>query len=466
MFSLDMLKDSMVIIYGAGGVATQFIKLMQGRLAECKIAVSERQFGARELLGIRIYGIEELRDDRETAVVIVATTPSNQDEICSSLKEMSFKNIYTVDDVMDCVYADLYAHPVVNNKILLSNFQGKGYGCNPKYITEALLSHDDLDIVWATDSACESFPAGVRTVKYDSFDHYKELATARIWVDNRHKSYLSRKREGQYYIQTWHGCGPTKIIDYDADNLPVSYLETVDHDASMIDLCLSGNEFTARQFQRAFGYSGEVAEYGFPRNDIFFKGADRAAIMRKLGITGEKKVLLYAPTFRDDLKVIKDGLNLDRMIKVLQERDGKEYVALERQHPDICYAGGDKAASETIIDVSEYDDVQELMYVADILITDYSSVMWDFSLQRKPVFLYHTDADAYEKERGYYLSFSEYPYIEVTSNDELAEAFIKYDEKCYLDHLDNFFKEYVPYDRGIAAEKTVEKIMEIIADGK
>lgn len=464
MFSLDMLKGNAAIIYGAGGVAVQLIKLLAGRLADCKIAVSERPSEGRDLLGFRIYGIEELEGYREEAVVIIATTPSYQKEIRVTLKSLGFRRVYTIDDVMECIYRELYVQPIVNNKVLLSNFHGRGYGCNPKYIAEELRKRGGVDIVWAADRE-EGFPEGVRTVQYGSYEHYRELATARVWVDNQHKGYLARKREGQFYIQTWHGCGPLKRIEYDMGNLPVSYREMLDHDMDMVDLCLSGMNFTTKQYRRAFHYKGEIAEYGCPRNDIFFKGGSRDAVMKKLGIDGRKGIVLYAPTFRNNLEAVEDGLDFERVLQVLQERDGKEYVLLVRQHPDICVCGGDRRVSETILDVSRYDDVQELLWTSDILITDYSSIMWDFSLQRKPVYLYHTDVNAYEKERGFYLTFSEYPYMEVCSNDELAAALMNYDESGYLSDLDEFFVKYHPYDKGTASEKAAKRILGVIECG-
>ena len=112
--------------------------------------------------------------------------------------------------------------------------------------------------------------------------------------------------------------------------------------------------------------------------------------------------------------------------------------------------------------VSQYPDVQEIMAVSDMLITDYSSVMWDFSLQRKPVFLFHPDADLYEQERGFNIPFSEMPYIEAFDTDDLYQKICGYNEKSYLSQLEQFLEKYKSFDIGQASKQVVDRILEVI----
>lgn len=458
-----------VVIYGAGGVAKAACSLLKEYCVKktVHIAVTNTKKNPKHLEGLQVYSINELLNSgfQNDALFIAAMMPSSADIVKNELLGSGCQNVLTADEVAKELYREFYRNPIQKGKILFCNFSGRGYGCNPKYICEEIVRRDldTVECVWADDGSGEGVPQKIRTVKYGTYEYYYELATSQVWIDNQHKDFFSRKREGQYYVQTWHGNGPLKKIEYDAPGLPKSYLELLDHDMEMVDLCLSGSAFNSMLYKRAFHYEGDVLECGCPRNDVFFnKKLDLKKIRADIGVEEDAVVILYAPTLRDG-----DSSMIDApyVIEACQKLYNRPCVMLIREHPQMKMKSGRYVFSGKVINVSDYADVQELLAAADMLITDYSSVMWDFSQQRKPVFLYHPDADAYEEERGVYIPFSELPYIEAFDMKDLYEKICQYDDKLYQRRLDDFFETYQPFDNGNASRTVTDKIVEVIKNG-
>lgn len=447
-----------ILVYGAGGVARDLIILLKSCMSADKIsiAVTNTSGNPDNIYNIPVNSIEKYKNDTKAYMVIVATMPDSSAVIRENLLGQGFEDVILVDEVIDDLYKDVWSEPIQNNKILFSHFGAIGYGGNGKYISELLAKEEGLDIVWATKNDGGDYPGNVRTVAYGSYEYYKELATARVWVDDQHKSFFTRKREGQYYIQTWHGIGPIKKIEYDADNLPKSYLRLTDLNSEMEDVFISASSFNTEQCRRAFHYNGEIIECGYPRNDVLFdKAFDVEGLKEKLGIAG-KKAVLYAPTFREDDKLIYP--DYDVLVDALSERFGGKFVLLLRLHPNDK-SGAKIEDTDKLINVTKYDDVQELIRISDILVTDYSSIMWDFSLQRRPVFLFHPDDMKYQVERGNYLKFTEMPYIETVDDLDLKEKIMTFDEEDYLRRLEAFFDTYKSFDQGDAAKTIAELIL-------
>lgn len=457
-----------IVVYGAGGVAKAVCRLLKECCVKKNIciAVSRLEGNPQFLEGFRVYSAESLLEGRyrENALFIMAMMPTAADVVKTEMVGRGCRNILTAEEMAEEMYKEFYCYPVQRGKILFVNFSGRGYGCNPKYICEEIRERnwDFVDCIWAVGDGEGCLPDGVRAVSYGSYQYYYELATAQVWVDNQHKDFLSKKRDGQFYIQTWHGCGPLKKIEYDADSLPGSYLELLDRDMEMADLCISGAGFNSMLFRRAFRYDGDILECGCPRNDILLKQDFSVGNIRKrLGIPDGAGIILYAPTLRDGDS---NGIDVPCVLKACGQLYEKDCIILIREHPQMKLQEGRYLFSDRVINVSDYPDIQELLAVSDLLITDYSSVMWDFSLQRKPVFLYHPDADLYEKERGVYLSFSKMPYIEALSMEELCRKICGFDEILYKQELEIFLRKYETFDGGKAAEIVADKVWEVIKD--
>lgn len=285
--------------------------------------------------------------------------------------------------------------PIAENKIVFTNYMGKGYGCNCKYIAEELLRQGKhYDLVWIVSNPAEMkghFPNGIRLVKYHSQEALYEYATAKYWVCNYHLvSFFRRglvKRPGQIYIQIWHGSLGIKKIENDVQLLTADklWLILARLNSQSTDYWISDSTFETQIYKQAFWDVKNVLELGHPRNDIFFRSTDaiNEKVHNALGIEPEKRILLYIPTFREDYRWYCYGVDFERSLQVLHEKFGSEWVCITRMHPRIRKMAKQLVPiSEHIFDATYYDDVQELLAAADVVISDYSSCIFDFMSKR------------------------------------------------------------------------------------
>ena len=354
---------------------------------------------------------------------------------------------------------------VKKKKVVFYNFAGRGYGDNPKYIAEELVTRNlGYDLVWVVRKGTHySFPKGIRTIEQGGFREIIELATAAFWVDNNRKSKYIYKSRKQKYIQTWHGFYPLKKMEKDAiDTLSPSHIEKAIHDGQMTDLMVSGCKARTQIYKTSFWYEGEIKECGTPRNDVFFKDVDyRKHVGDFFGISREKKLLLYAPTFRDDHSIDAYDIDFERTLEHLTHRLGGDWCVLVRLHPAVRERSSEFVTyNETIIDASSYDDIQELFAACDFLISDYSDCMFEFSLTYKPVILYASDLDAYTHGRSFYYDIHELPYQIAENNDELSSLIDNFNEEDYKNRLKKFFDKIGVFEKGTASKAVVDYIIE------
>lgn len=365
------------------------------------------------------------------------------------------------------------------DKIVVDNYMGRGYGCNGKYVTQALLaSGEALDIVWTVKDPAgqqEQFPKGVRLVRYGSPEALREYATAGIWLCNYHlMQYLHRgllKKTEQTYIQMWHGSFGIKKIENDCRNLTEdkNWTFLAEKNSKFTDYWISNGRFETEIYRRAFWDVEHVLEYGHPRNDVFFHGRERQArsfVERYVGRTNEK-FLLYVPTFRDDDTTQKQAPDLLRIRQSLTRRFGGNWTILVRMHPrmresliteELVQAGG--------VDVTGYPDIQELLAAADAVITDYSSAVFDFLLTGRPAFIYAPDYDDYQQMRGLYYPLWETPFPIASDNDGLAERILEFDEDAYRKRTEAFLEGKGSVEDGRAAERTAELILDKVRQNR
>jgi len=325
---------------------------------------------------------------------------------------------------------------VKKNKVVITSFYGKQYSDNPKYILKELLRRNrSLEIVWLVDKRMQerlNIPIGVKVVYYSSFRALYELATAKIWVDNCRKTIMPYKKKTQMYLQTWHGT-PWKKIEGDAkDKLNKYYIKSAIKDSNSIDVLISGNTHCTKIFEESFFYKGKVYEIGTPRNDILVNNEykSRRDVLDLYGLHS-KKLVLYAPTFRneEDKNVMYqlDALDPLILLEALQEKYKEEFLLITRFHPNVVHLINVDEINEKfkgkVFDVSLHDDGQEILLIADILITDYSSIIFDYALLDRPIVLFISDAEEYLNERGLYFSFEEFPLKKAASNLELVNVF-------------------------------------------
>lgn len=357
--------------------------------------------------------------------------------------------------------------PLQNNKILLWADNFKSFGCSPKYIALHLAREypGKYDIVWVLERERpipEDFPDGIRLVRHFSMEYLKEISTAKVIICNHRTSEYHRfsKRKGQYYIQTWHSSLRLKKIEGDAPLLDPAYVESAKADSEKIDLLLSGCQFSSDIFRRAFWYSGEILECGTPRCDGFFhsNAATRKQVFSHYHIPDGKKLALYAPTFRKDGKPSLYGFSPE----MLQEALGPDWVVGCRLHPNL----NGKLDMGSGLDMTGYPDMQALLQSCELLITDYSSSMFDMAIAGKACALYMPDLTAYqEKERGLYFDVQKLPFPKAETMQALCLCLQNWDAEEYKGRLQSFCQQIGSFENGTAAA-TVAQQLETICFGR
>jgi CDP-glycerol glycerophosphotransferase len=292
----------------------------------------------------------------------------------------------------------------LSNSILFESFQGKVIGDNPYAIfTEVLSRNPSFELLFTVNSKTKA-PEGAEGVKYGSLAWLKALATSKVLINNTNFPGYFRKREAQLYIQTWHGT-PLKRLGRDiVDVVPTgSYLRMMDREASYWDFLVSPSHYCTEIFPSTFGYKGIILETGYPRNDVLVNQVSKRDLIRQsLGVTdSNQRVVLYAPTWRDSQRTATGNW---KPVNFLQGSLGENVTVLFRGHTNTHSAHSAIVAGGAI-DVTNYKNVAELYLAADVLVTDYSSSMFDFSVTGKPMIFLAPDFDDYVAKRGFYFDF-------------------------------------------------------------
>lgn len=368
---------------------------------------------------------------------------------------------------------------IEKNKIVFSNYFGKSYGCNPKAITEEIIRQNlPYKIIWLVENPKKervNFPAGVKLVNYYSKSAMKELLTAQVWVDNNRKYYFWKngliKKAGQKYIQTWHGSLGIKKMEGDIENENISWRDFAKIDSENIDYIIANSTFLEKLFKResCFWYDGNVLKFGHPRNDIFFASDDmqeniKQKVYKKLGIRNDYLKILYVPTFRDDGDVDCLDIDFENTCKALERKFNKKCAFLVRLHPNVPESKKEKIFNDGVLDATCYPDIQELLLASDIVISDYSSCVFDFMLTKKPVFIYASDIEKYNTERGFYYSLTETPFPIAKNNKELILNIENFSLEFYNERVEKFLTDKGCIDDGNASKRTVELIKKIMEE--
>ena len=360
--------------------------------------------------------------------------------------------------------------PIKKNKIVLESFGGTNYSDNPKMIVEeAIAEHKPWDIVWLSVEKPNDLPEPVRWVEYGSNKALYEWGTARVWVDNVRQQFRPIKRKGQYYIQTWHASFSLKLIEKDCeDKLDKNYVKAAQKDGQRTDAIVSNSKLLDDVYKRAFWLQdrAELWQTGLPRNDTLFQHQDDKGFVEKVrrffGIDQDQYVVLYAPTFRDDRSTGGYLNDFDKIIEAFERKYAKKCRLLVRMHPNVSKHSLGFHYNDNIINASDYPDVQELAIATDCVISDYSTIVFDYMLLRKPVFLCALDLDHYNALRGVFPIIYDLPCALSQSTQELIHSIESYDQDDYLKKLDEFHNNYPVYDKGDAAKQIVSKIQSII----
>lgn len=374
-----------------------------------------------------------------------------------------------------CLFHIFHLLPISRRKVVVCNVWG--FGDNAKYVTEELLwrkieietkenCKNTFDIYFITNNPQAAYaPEGVKVLKTNSILAIFALATSKVWVDNNRKESYIRKRKGQYYIQTWHGGIALKKIEKDyEEKLGPKYVANAKRDSKMADLYVSNSSFCTKMYRNSFWYNGEILECGSPRNDILIQ--PNAALMRevrnRLGIDQDVHIALYAPTYREGNNTKPYQLDFHELLHVLEHRFGGNWIIAVRLHPLVSEQSSFITYDSQIINASHYRDIYELMAAADLLITDYSNIMFEFSFMKRPVMLYALDEAEYTKDRGFYFDYTALPFLKANTEEELLKHITNYNPEEDQERVQEFLDTLTIYETGEASKKVVDKILEII----
>lgn len=359
--------------------------------------------------------------------------------------------------------------PINKNLIVFESNRGLSYSCNPKYIYEELFNYNrNYKCVWSFQNTDSKINGNAIKVKRFSIKYYYYLATAKYWIQNGEFGKKIKRRKGTIYINTQHGT-PLKKMGVDIPYL--SHKKKMFDKSRKWDYLISPNAYTTQIMRRAYNFSGEVLETGYPRNDLFYQKNNPESILalkKSLGLPLDKRLILYAPTYRDSSIIANPhsrrvGFDFKIDLDLFHEKLSKEYVFILRLHHLIAQEIDTEKYNGFILNFSGANyNIQELLLISDILITDYSSVMFDYANLKRPMLFYTYDIDEYQNDiRGFYLDFPKIaPGPLLSDNVELLHAIMNIDrvKKDFDEKLVKFSNRFCRLEDGNAAKRIIERL--------
>lgn len=359
--------------------------------------------------------------------------------------------------------------PVKKNRITLLNELSFSYGDNLKYLQLYIEKNlpGKYEIVFPIKDLSKEHPDTVITVKPLSFKYFYYLLTSGSIVTNAGGvSYLPIRHGKQTIVNTWHGGGPYKktgtLVYQDKWYRKESEMQV----KNVTYLLSSCRYFTDYEAPGQLYPKSKCIPSGMPRNDIFFHDADLSELKKKVydyyKIPPDIKLILFAPTYRGNVddhssseKYGLMGIDNQGVVKALEKRFGGKWTFAARLHPKLLSI---EFSDKSIVNMTAYPDMQELLAAADVVITDYSSLMWDFSFTYRPCLLYANDIEEYEKTRGFYMPVSKWPFPLAHDNKELIKNIENFNREKYVADVKRHHTESGSYETGEACKKTMELI--------
>lgn len=357
--------------------------------------------------------------------------------------------------------------PIKNNRVVFVTVKRRGYCENLKYVAEKLKEKygDKYDMYWMTEypETCEEVKErGIKVVKNATVSYMLAHLTAKVVIYNDAVPSYVFKRKKQIYINLWHGA-----INY--KHIGPKYLEKQGKYSMkkflirnpQPDYYLSGSEFFTENTADSFSFDKSIfLPWGLARNDILFEREKHEEIDEKVrayfGIGKEKKIALYAPTFRNGYASDMHGLDVKKTLDALKDRFGGDFVMLYRGHAFVL---GENKDGKDLLDATKYHDMQELLVSSSVLISDYSSAMWDMSFLGRPIFVFAPDMDEYVKsERSFAYPLEKWRYPIAKTNDELKEKIETFNENEFQNSMRKHHKEAGSYENENSSAKIAELV--------
>lgn len=374
--------------------------------------------------------------------------------------------------------------PIKKNRILFTGLTGgKGYdySCNPKYIYEYMRKHfpEQFEYVWAvSDKEKYSYlkEEGVKLVRHFTVSSFPMLLTAKVIVTNGSYAPWFAFRKKQFVINTWHGGGAYKLVENGKPDANWATRKRAEFCANNIDLFLAScRKQEEEMIRKTYVYKGEVLRAGTPRNDNLVRGDIKAMaerVKKQYSIPEDGRIVLYAPTYRKT--TIPVELDSDYLLNYLENmgigrgRKGQKekWFFFCRYHRYQSENEGIQVRGERIIDVMDYPDMQELLSAADVLVTDYSSCVWDYGFLARPCFLFVPDKAEYTAETGFYVGIEEWPFAQADNMKKLIEIIAAYDEKEAEEKISAHKEALGSYETGHCCQSVAEQICAVGGEEK
>lgn len=360
--------------------------------------------------------------------------------------------------------------PLREDWVFVESFFGKSYSDSPKYLYEYLYDTygDKYRYIWCLNKRAKEMKGHPSICKRHSLRYVYYTARAKYVICNTRQPSWYKKREGVVFLETWHGT-PLKKLAFDLDDIHAvnqNHKKLFYRQSKAWDYLISANRFSTEVFERAFCYPREnIIEVGYPRNDILY--SDRAEeiareVKAELGIPADKRVILYAPTWRDNqfYEKAKYKFTLAMDLERMKREFGKDSVLLLRTHYYIADRVDLTGLEDFVYNGSSYNDVSRLYLASDICITDYSSVFFDFANLRRPMLFFAYDYEDYKGEiRGMYFDMEkQLPGPIVQTNDELVKALREIDRitEQYRGRYEQFCEKFCHIDDGNASKRAID----------
>ena len=405
----------------------------------------------------------------------------------SYIKELDSDNIYVnklqklqktkkYKKICNKLYNKVFIKLPINKKrVMFESFLGRNVSGNPKYLYEQMIKDgldNKYDLIWILNNIDEPINGSGKKVKRKTLKYYYYMATSKYWIFNCRQADEIIKRKENIYLQTWHGT-PLKKLAMDMDNVNMAgqtdineYKEKFYNNSRRWDYLLIQNDYSREIFKKAFAFNKTILN-GYPANDILYTENNKKSIDKikdKLNIPKNKKIILYAPTWRDD-NFYKKGhyrMNIELDLDKMQKELGNEYIILLRMHYLITNNINIEKYKGFVYDYSQGYDIQELYLVSDILITDYSSVMFDYSNLNRPIIFFTYDIEQYRDAlRGFYFDFEEEaPGPLVVDTEGVIECLKSIDDinKQYENKKERFYNKFCHIDDGNKAKEILDAI--------
>ena len=352
--------------------------------------------------------------------------------------------------------------PINNKKIVFEGLWGRKYYCNPRALYEYVdREHPEYKCVWSLNDERRPIAGSGIPVRRLSLRYYYHMATAKYFVNNVNFHGSFQKRDGQVYIETMHGM-PLKTVGLDSTNdfRTEAEIEAFKEKCSLYDYIVVQNPEVEDIARRCYAFDGPFLETGYPRNDVLFHGDGLVDKVRDtLGLPADKKIILYAPTWR-----VENSFDFHFDLEKLKKTLSDHYIMLLRVHP-LAAKGLDYGLidNEFIFNATSYPSTEELFLASDVVVSDYSSLMFDYSITKKPILFYVYDLESYrDRLRGLYYDLEEIaPGPLVKTQDELCKWLADYDElaKACSNSLASFNQRFCTFERGNASERIFNQVM-------